>query len=150
MLDWRWYGDDLQVVWRFWRCLFRCDAQVYGPVTPAAAQQPGASRGVSMRAVRLRPTLVILASAALGVVALAAPAGARPRGTNGQITYDRTDPATGDQAVFTANPDGSSERLVVPASCCGDFSPDGRRRWMSCVPWWWPGVAEGDIGRLPG
>jgi hypothetical protein len=70
---------------------------------------------------------VILASAALGVAALAAPAGASPRGTNGQIAYDRTDPATGDQAVFTANPDGSSERLIVPASCCGDFSPDGSK-----------------------
>jgi Tol biopolymer transport system component len=80
-----------------------------------------------MRAVLLRTTLVILASAALGVAALAAPAGASPRGTNGQITYDRTDPTTGDQAVFTANPDGSSERLVVPASCCGDFSPDGSK-----------------------
>jgi len=51
------------------------DAQVYGPVTSAAAQQPGA-RGVSMRTVLLRTILVILASAALGVVALAAPAGA--------------------------------------------------------------------------
>jgi Tol biopolymer transport system component len=81
-----------------------------------------------MRAVLLRTTLVILASAALGVAPLAAPAGASPRGTNGQITYDRTtDPTTGDQAVFTANPDGSSERLVVPHSCCGDFSPDGSK-----------------------
>src|SRR5215472_6732989 len=51
------------------------DAQVYGPVTSAAAQQLGA-RGVSMRTVLLRTILVILASVALGVVALGAPAGA--------------------------------------------------------------------------
>jgi Tol biopolymer transport system component len=65
----------------------------------------------------------------LSLAALAAPAGASPRGTNGQITYDRTtDPATGSKEVLTANPDGSRERLLVPAnsvSCCADFSPDG-------------------------
>jgi Tol biopolymer transport system component len=77
---------------------------------------------------------------ALGVAALAAPAGASPRGTNGQITYDRTDPTTWDQAVFTANPDGSSERLVVPASCCGDFSPDGSKL---AVPYL---TADGRVG----
>ena len=81
-----------------------------------------------MRAVLLRTILVILASAALGVAALAAPAGASPRGTNGQITYDRTtDPTTGYQVVLTANPDGSSARVVVQGTCCADFSPDGSK-----------------------
>jgi WD40 repeat protein len=79
-----------------------------------------------MRAVLPRATLAILA-AALAVAALTAPAGASPRGTNGQITYDRTDPTTGNQVVLIANPDGSSERLLVPGSCCGGFSPDGSK-----------------------
>jgi hypothetical protein len=74
-----------------------------------------------MRAVLLRTTLVILASAALGVAALAAPAGASPRGANGQIAYDNG------VGVVTANPDGSSASLLVPSSCCGDFSPDGSK-----------------------
>jgi Tol biopolymer transport system component len=76
-----------------------------------------------MRTVLLRAILVILASAALGVAALAAPAGASPRGTNGQITYD----INGGTGVVTANPDGSSARLLVPGACCADFSPDGSK-----------------------
>jgi Tol biopolymer transport system component len=77
----------------------------------------------------LRIVGLIIAVAAL--VLSATQASASPRGTNGQITYDRTaDPTTGFKAVFTANPDGSSERLIVPpnpVSCCGDFSPDGSK-----------------------
>src|SRR6516225_8225074 len=84
-----------------------------------------------MRIVLLRTILVILASAALGGAALAAPAGASPRGTNGQITYSRvTDPTTGFTEVWIANPDGSSARLLFPASsgaCCAVFSPDGSK-----------------------
>jgi Tol biopolymer transport system component len=61
----------------------------------------------------------------------AAPAGASPRGLNGQITYDQIiDPNTGEKAVVIANPDGSNERILVPAnpvSCCADFSPDGSK-----------------------
>jgi Tol biopolymer transport system component len=75
--------------------------------------------------------LITLVVAIATSIALAAPAAASPRGTNGQIVYDRTtDPTTGSKEVLTANPDGSSERLVVPAnpvSCCGDFSPDGSK-----------------------
>ena len=62
--------------------------------------------------------LVILASAAVGVAALAAPAGASPRGTNGQIAFDRFD-ANGNQFIFTANPDGSFTQQLVPASGSG-------------------------------
>jgi len=75
--------------------------------------------------------------------AVATPAFAARAGFNGQITFDRVDPATGNRAVFTANPDGSSARLVVPAnpvSCCADFSPDGSRL---VVPY---PTADGRIG----
>jgi len=89
-----------------------------------------------MRAVLLRIIFVILASAALGVAALAAPAGASPRGTNGQITYDINN---GD-GVVTANPDGSSARLLVPSTCCGDFSPDGSKLAVSYL------TVDGRIG----
>jgi Tol biopolymer transport system component len=75
-----------------------------------------------------RRTLIALLLAVATSIALAvAPADASPRGTNGQITYDRTtDPTTGYQVVLTANPDGSSERVLAPG-CCGDFSPDGSK-----------------------
>jgi Tol biopolymer transport system component len=70
---------------------------------------------------------MILASAALGVAALAAPAAASPRGTNGQIAFDRIDPASGIQSAFIANPDGSGATLVVPNTSGPDFSPDGSK-----------------------
>ena len=89
-----------------------------------------------------RRTLIALLLAVATSIALAvAPADASPRGTNGQITYDRTtDPTTGYQVVLTANPDGSSERVVVPHTCCADFSPDGSKL---AVPYL---TADGRIG----
>jgi TolB protein len=62
--------------------------------------------------------------------AVPTPAFATKAGFNGQITFDRIDPSSGNRAVFTANPDGSSALIIVPAnpvSCCGDFSPDGSK-----------------------
>src|SRR3954469_5662783 len=74
--------------------------------------------------------LIVLAALA-GVAALAAltalPASASPRGANGQIAYDRTNFATGDQAVYTANPDGSHEQQLVASSCCASWSHSGNK-----------------------
>ena len=72
---------------------------------------------------------IVLASLAL-LAALAAltaiPAGARPRGVNGQIAFARFDPALGDSVFYTINPDGSQEHLVLPfAAECPHWSPDG-------------------------
>jgi Tol biopolymer transport system component len=66
--------------------------------------------------------LVPVVFALLGAL-LAAPAGATPRGTNGQITYD----INGGNGVVTANPDGSGVRQLVPNTCCADWSPDGSK-----------------------
>src|SRR5262249_26567562 len=85
---------------------------------------------------RLIPLLVAAAmSAALAV----GPAGARPRGTNGQITFDQFD-QFGNQSVFTANPDGSHVTLLVSGTCCGGWSPGGGKL---AVPY---GTADGRIG----
>ncbi len=66
-----------------------------------------------------------------GVAALASltaiPAGASPAGVNGKIAYDRTDPATGDTFVYTANPDGSHVQQLVPFTCCPSWSHDGSK-----------------------
>jgi Tol biopolymer transport system component len=82
-----------------------------------------------------RRTLIALLLAVASSIALAvAPADASPRGTtspgvtNGQIAFDRFDPASGNQFIFTANPDGSFARQLVPAP--GSFpgwSHDGRK-----------------------
>lgn len=63
--------------------------------------------------------LVVTITVLVGVIV--APAMATPPGVNGQIAYDNN------VGVFTANPDGSGARLLVPNSCCGDWSPDGSK-----------------------
>ncbi len=65
--------------------------------------------------------------ALLGLTAVAGAAQAKVPGLNGQIAYDRTDPVTGDQAVYTANPDGSQVQQLVPLHCCPSWSHDGSK-----------------------
>jgi Tol biopolymer transport system component len=74
-----------------------------------------------------RSTIALLVVVAMSSALTVVPAGARPRGTNGQITFDRIDPSSGNQSVFTSNPDGSSATVLAPNSCCGGWSPDGSK-----------------------
>jgi Tol biopolymer transport system component len=58
------------------------------------------------------------------------PAWAKVPGPNGRIAFDRFDPATGDGAVFTANPDGTDEvQLLLPphAGFLPRWAPDGSK-----------------------
>ena len=74
-----------------------------------------------------------------GVAAL--PAGARPPGTNGQITFGRFNPALGDTQVYVVNPDGTHERLVQSPTDIGE------------IPRWFPDgahIATGGSPALPG
>lgn len=67
----------------------------------------------------MRTLLTALAGVAALVALTAVPVGASPRGVNGQIAYDRADPASpGDSFAYTANPDGSHERQLVPGHTC--------------------------------
>jgi Tol biopolymer transport system component len=66
----------------------------------------------------------------------ASPAAATPLGVNGQITYD----INGGDGVVTANPDGSGASLLVPSTCCADFSPDGSKLTVPYL------TADGRIG----
>jgi Tol biopolymer transport system component len=66
----------------------------------------------------------LLLSLAVGVGV----AGARPPGTNGQITFARFNPALGDTQVYVVNPDGTHERLVQAPTDTGEcpkWFPDG-------------------------
>ena len=80
-----------------------------------------------MRTVLFRAILATTASAALAVTALAAPAGAKVSGPNGQIAFSRFDQAFGDDATYTMNPDGSNVQPLFPsfASTAPHWSPDG-------------------------
>jgi Tol biopolymer transport system component len=55
------------------------------------------------------------------IAAVAAlPAGASPRGTNGQIAFARFNPALGDTQVYVVNPDGTGQRLVQASTDTGE------------------------------
>lgn len=70
-------------------------------------------------------------AALAATTALATPAGASPRGVNGQIAFNRFEEP--DTAIFTVNPNGGQERalatrppLATPNEC-PHWSPDGSR-----------------------
>src|ERR1051325_7403481 len=67
-----------------------------------------------------------LAVAIAAIVTVAA--AANPRGSNGRIVFARFDPALGDDFIYTANPDGSQERELLPTGAEGPrWSRDGSR-----------------------
>jgi TolB protein len=64
----------------------------------------------------------------LALAVSAGVAGAKPAGTNGEITFARFNPALGDTQVYVVNPDGTNERLVQGATDTGEcpqWFPDG-------------------------
>ena len=74
-----------------------------------------------------RPIIVTLA-ALVALVAVVTPAGAKPRGENGQIVFSRFDPLLDDAVIYTVNPDGSHARQVLPLPAqCPRWSPDSTR-----------------------
>jgi Tol biopolymer transport system component len=90
-----------------------------------------------MRENPMRKLIVLSLFAALAALAVlfAIPAGATPRALNGQIVFDRFDPALGDSVIYTVNPDGSHEHQVLPFALGGPtWSPDGSRIAASIVP----------------
>lgn len=74
--------------------------------------------------------LLVSAAAILSIMVVSAISAGRSARSNGQIGFDRADPAStkGDTFVFTANPDGSrARRLIKSHTCCPGWSLDGRR-----------------------
>jgi TolB protein len=65
------------------------------------------------------------------IVAIAAmsatPAAARPHGTNGKIVTNSDNLLTGEEQVYTVDPDGTDQQLVFNNSEVGQWSPDGTR-----------------------
>jgi Tol biopolymer transport system component len=54
---------------------------------------------------------------------------------NGRIAYDRADPASpGDTLEYTANPDGTAPRQLLPQhACCASWSHDGRKLAVAMI-----------------
>ena len=79
-----------------------------------------------------RPSLGVMAvvAAALVCAVVVVSAGAKVPGANGRIAFQQADPTSreGDTFVFTANPDGSDVRKLVPShTCCVGWAPDGSK-----------------------
>jgi Tol biopolymer transport system component len=72
--------------------------------------------------------LIILALVAAAVAAMVAiPATAKPRAFNGKIVTNSDNLVTGEEQVYTVDPDGTDEQLVYNNSEVGQWSPDGTR-----------------------
>src|SRR5438034_7533348 len=78
---------------------------------------------------RLGLILALIALVAAVVVAAvsATPAAANPRGFNGKIVTNSDNLGTGEEQVYTVDPDGTNEQLVYNNSEVGQWSPDGTR-----------------------
>jgi Tol biopolymer transport system component len=75
----------------------------------------------------LIPALVSIVAVALIAVVSATPTAARPGGTNGKIVTNSDNLVTGEEQVYTVDPDGTDEQLVYNNSEVGQWSPDGTR-----------------------
>jgi Tol biopolymer transport system component len=67
--------------------------------------------------------LTLLAAGIAAVVAL--PATAKPRGINGKIVFNADNVATGQEQVYTVDPDGSDLQLLASDAEAGQWSPEG-------------------------
>ncbi len=77
--------------------------------------------------------LLVVSALGLATLATASPARAVVRGPDGRIAYTRFNPAVGDDAIFTANPNGTDEVEVFagPAEA-PRWAPDGSRIAIVC------------------
>lgn len=72
--------------------------------------------------------LITFAALAAAVAAVIAIPVAATHSSNGRIAFTRFDAAQGDDFVFTANPDGSQERQLLPSGAEGPrWAPNGSR-----------------------
>jgi Tol biopolymer transport system component len=67
----------------------------------------------------------LLAAAVTAVIAM--PAAAKPRGVNGKIVVNTDNQVTGQEQVYTVDPDGTNMQLLANDAEAGQWSPDGTR-----------------------
>src|SRR5205823_8738668 len=75
----------------------------------------------------MRKLVVLEVLAATVAAIVATPAVAKPRGTNGKIVTNSDNLVTGEEQVYTVDPDGTDQQLVFNNSEVGQWSPDGTR-----------------------
>jgi len=75
----------------------------------------------------MRKLIVFTLFAAAIAVVIAMPAAAKPRGVNGKIVFNADTTATGQEQVYTVDPDGSNLQLFANDAESGQWSPDGTK-----------------------
>jgi TolB protein len=70
-------------------------------------------------------TLALLIAGIAAIIAL--PAAARPGGTNGKIVVNVDNQTTGQEQVYTVNPDGTDMQFLANDAEAGQWSPDGTK-----------------------
>jgi Tol biopolymer transport system component len=75
----------------------------------------------------MRKLFVFALFAAAVVAVIAMPAAAKPRGVNGKIVANSDNQVTGQEQVYTVDPDGTNEQLLASDAEAGQWSPDGTR-----------------------
>ena len=72
--------------------------------------------------------LIMLALLTAGIaMVIALPAAAKPRGTNGKIVVNVDNNVTGQEQVYTVDPDGSDMQFLGNDAEAGQWSPDGTK-----------------------
>jgi Tol biopolymer transport system component len=72
--------------------------------------------------------LIVLALLAAGIAAvIALPAAAKPSGTNGKIVVNVDNSVTGQEQVYTVDPDGTNLQFLANDTEAGQWSPDGTK-----------------------
>ena len=72
--------------------------------------------------------LIMLVLLAAGIAAvLALPAAATPSGTNGKIVVNVDNSVTGQEQVYTVDPDGTDLQFLANDAEAGQWSPDGTK-----------------------
>src|SRR2546430_17738201 len=68
---------------------------------------------------------MLLAAGITAVIAL--PAAAKPGGTNGKIVVNVDNSVTGQEQVYTVDPDGTDPQFLANDTEAGQWSPDGTK-----------------------
>ena len=83
-------------------------------------------RRAALLLMRKLVVLALLVAAAVGAITTAS-AAAKPPGTNGKIVTNSENLLTGEEQVYTVDPNGTDQQLVFNNSEVGQWSPDGTR-----------------------
>jgi Tol biopolymer transport system component len=76
---------------------------------------------------RLTTMLIVVLAVAVVAALAAGSAAAKPRGFNGKIVTNSDNLVTGEEQVYTVDPDGTDEQLLYNNSEVTQWSPDGTR-----------------------